>query len=35
MTFQELKLETSLLQAINELNYIQPTTIQQKTISLV
>lgn len=35
MTFQELKLDTSLLQAISELNYTQPTTIQQKAIPLV
>ena len=30
MTFQDLKLDTSLLKAISELNYTQPTTIQQK-----
>ena len=35
MTFQELKLDSSLLQAISELNYTQPTTIQQKAIPLV
>ena len=35
MTFQDLKLDTSLLKAISELNYTQPTTIQQKAIPLV
>ena len=35
MTFEELNLNKPLLNALNDLEYIQPTPIQQKTFSVI